>query len=55
MIDKRVKNFISKKFNLLKNKKVAYFICYGFNEKCKEYYEQNFPKDLFHNVIIYEK
>ena len=38
MIDKRVKDFISKNFELLKNKKVAYFICCGFNENWKQYY-----------------
>lgn len=32
MIDKRINNFISKNAKLLKNKKVAYFICCGFNE-----------------------
>lgn len=54
MIDKRVKDFISKNFNLLKNKKVAYFICCGFNENWKQYYEQNFPKELIDNAITYD-
>ena len=54
MIDKRVKDFISKNFNLLKNKKVAYFICCGFNENWKQYYEQNFPKELLDEAITYD-
>lgn len=54
MIDKRVKDFISKNSKLLKNKKVAYFICCGFSENWKQYYEQNFPKELLDNAITYE-
>jgi len=38
----------------LKSKKVAYFICCGFNENWKNYYEQNIPKDLLDNAIIYD-
>ena len=52
MIDKRVKKFISKNFNSLQNKKVCYFICCGFNENWKQYYEQNFTKELLDNAII---
>lgn len=54
MIDKRIKDFISKNSNLLKNKKVAYFICCGFSENWKQYYEQNFPKELLDNAITYD-
>lgn len=54
MIDKRVKDFISKNSKLLKNKKVAYFICCGFSENWKQYYEQNFPKELLDNAITYD-
>lgn len=54
MIDKKVKDFISKNSKLLKNKKVAYFICCGFSENWKQYYEQNFPKELLDNAITYE-
>ena len=46
MIDKRVKDFISKN--------VAYFICCGFNENWKQYYEQNFPKELLDKAITYD-
>lgn len=38
----------------LKSKKVAYFICCGFNENWKSYYEQNIPKDLLDTAIIYD-
>ena len=34
--------------------KVAYFICCGFNENWKSYYEQNIPKDLLDTAIIYD-
>lgn len=33
---------------------VCYFICCGFNENWKQYYEQNFPKELLDNAMIYE-
>lgn len=54
MIDKKVKRFITKNFSTLQNKKVCYFLCCGFNENWKQYYEQNFPKKLLDNAIIYE-
>lgn len=54
MIDKKVKEFLSKNFNILRNKMVCYFICCGFNENWKQYYEQNFPKELLDNTMIYE-
>ena len=54
IIDKRVKKFISKNYNILKNKKTAYFICCGFNENWKQYYDQNFSKELLDNAIIYD-
>ena len=44
MIDKKVKEFLSKNFNILRNKMVCYFFCCGFKENWKQYYEQNFPK-----------
>ena len=54
IIDKKVKDFISKNSKSLKNKKVAYFICCGFSENWKQYYEQNFPKELLDNAITYD-
>ena len=54
LIDKKVKEFLSKNFNILRNKMVCYFICCGFNENWKQYYEQNFPKELLDNAMIYE-
>lgn len=54
MIDKRVKKFILTNLNVLKNKKVCYFICCGFKENYKKYYEQNFPKELLNNAVIYD-
>ncbi len=54
MIDKRIKKFLISNIESLKSKKVAYFICCGFNENWKSYYEQNIPKDLLDNAIIYD-
>ena len=54
MIDKRIKKFLISNIESLKSKKVAYFICCGFNENWKSYYEQNIPKDLLDTAIIYD-
>lgn len=54
MIDKNIKKFLVNNIETLKSKKVAYFICCGFNENHKTYYEQNIPKELLDNAIIYD-
>lgn len=54
MIHKKVKQFILKNLEILKTKKVAYFICCGFSENMKQYYEQNIPKELLEKAIIYD-
>lgn len=54
MIDKKIRKFLIRNFENLKSKKVAYFICCGFNENWKSYYEQNIPKDLLDSAIIYD-
>ncbi len=54
MIDKKIKKFLISNIEILKTKKVAYFICCGFNENYKSYYEQNIPKDLLDSAIIYD-
>ena len=54
MIDKKIKKFLINNIENLKSKKVAYFICCGFNENWKSYYEQNIPKDLLDTAIIYD-
>lgn len=54
MIDKKIKNFLVKNMECLKSKKVAYFICCGFSENWKRYYEQNIPKDLLDTAITYD-
>ena len=53
MIHKKVKEFINKNAEILKNKKVAYFICCGFAENYKQYFEQNISKELLEKAIIY--
>ena len=52
--DKKIKKFLINNIENLKSKKVAYFICCGFNENWKSYYEQNIPKDLLDTAIIYD-
>ena len=54
MIDKKIKKLLISNIEALKSKKVAYFICCGFNENWKSYYEQNIPKDLLDIAIIYD-
>lgn len=54
MIDKKIKSFLTKNKENLKSKKIAYFICCGFNENWKTYYKQNIPKDLLDNAITYD-
>ncbi len=54
MIDKKIKKFLISNIETLKSKKVTYFICCGFNENWKSYYEQNIPKDLLDSAIIYD-
>lgn len=54
MIDKKVRKFLVSNIETLKSKKVAYFICCGFNKNWKSYYEQNIPKDLLNCAIIYD-
>ena len=41
MIDKKIRKFLISNIEKLKSKKVAYFICCGFNENYQKYYEQN--------------
>lgn len=52
-IHKKVKQLIKNNFELLKTKKTAYFICCGFSENEKQYYEQNIAKELLDKSIIY--
>lgn len=54
LINKKVKRFISLNKEILKVKKVAYFICCGFSENYKQYFEQNIPKELLDKAIVYE-
>lgn len=54
MIDNRIKKFLISNIETLKLKKVAYFICCGFSENWKSYYEQNIPKDLLDSAIVYD-
>ena len=55
MIHKKVKEFINKNAEILKNKKVAYFICCGFAENYKQYFEQNISKELLEKQKGFDK
>ena len=54
MIHKKVKEFINKNAKILKSKKVAYFICCGFAENYKQYFEQNISKEILEKAITYD-
>lgn len=54
MIDKRIKKFLLNNRENLKAKKTAYFICCGFHENWKKYYEENIPKDLLESAVVYD-
>lgn len=54
MIDKRIKKFLISNIEILKLKKVAYFICCGFNENWRIYYQKNIPSFLLDRAIIYD-
>lgn len=54
MLHSSVKKFISKNIDSLKTKKVAYYICCGFNNNYKEYFEKNIAKELLDSAIIYD-
>lgn len=53
LFNKKIKCFIEKNKEELLTKKVAYFICCGFNENIKQYYNQNISKELLDKAIIY--
>ena len=53
MMDNRIKKFFINNKEILKGKKTAYFICCGFHENWKKYYEENIPKDLLESATTY--
>ncbi len=53
MIDKKIKKFLKQHEKDLAKKKVAYFICCGFPECMKKYYQENLSSVLLENAIIY--
>lgn len=54
LIDKNIKKFLINNLDVLKSKKTAYFICCGFKENYLKYFEQNFPRELLDNALIYD-
>ena len=54
MLHNKVKRFISDNTDILKTKKVAYYICCGFYNNYKEYFEKNISKELLDSAIIYD-
>jgi len=51
---KKVTEFIKKNHSLLKNKKVAYYICCGFSDNYQTYFKNNLPEGLLNTALIYE-
>lgn len=54
MFDKKIKLFITTNTEVLITKKVAYFICCGFSENIKQYFETNIPKELLDSAVLYD-
>lgn len=54
MMNKNVKKFIDENIEILKNKKYAFFICCGFVDSYKKYYEENIPSELLEGAIFYD-
>ena len=54
MIHSKIKKFINKNAEILKTKNTAYYICCGFNNNYKEYFEKNISKELLTSAIIYD-
>ena len=52
--DKLVKKFLNDNIDLLKTKKVAYYICCGFPNNANEHFETNFTKSLLEDAICYD-
>lgn len=53
-LHKKARNFIAKNKKILLEKKAAYYICCGFPEKQKEYFENSIPKELLDKAVIYD-
>lgn len=54
LLDKKIKDFILRNKECLKRKRTAFFICCCFQENFKTYFEQNIPKDLLENAIVFD-
>ena len=54
MLNSKVKKFMEKNKDALKTKKVAYYICCGFSDEYKEYFESNISKELLDAAIIFD-
>ncbi len=54
MMNKNVKKFINDNEEILKNKKYAFFICCGFIDDYKRYYEENVGSELLEGAIFYD-
>ncbi|MDF2865333.1 MAG: hypothetical protein K0R72_142 [Clostridia bacterium] len=52
MMHGKVKKFIKNNMEVLKIKKVAFYVCCGTVENTKQYFETNLPKELLDNAII---
>ena len=54
MFHSEIKKFINKNQEILKSKRTAYYICCGFTNNYKKYFESNIPAHLLDKAIIYD-
>jgi menaquinone-dependent protoporphyrinogen oxidase len=52
MMHSKVKKFIKNNMDVLKTKKIAFYVCCGTVENTKQYFETNLPKELLDSAII---
>lgn len=54
MFHSKIKKFINKNKDILLSKKIAYYICCGFSDNYKTYFENNVPKELLDKAIDHD-
>jgi len=54
MLHSKAKKFINKNKDILKTKNTAYYICCGFSDEYRTYFEKNISKELLDSAIIYD-
>ncbi len=54
MIDNKIKKFLIKNKEILKSKKIAFYMCCGFSENYQKYFKENFLQELLDIALIYD-